>query len=192
MGLYPTEHAASPDEPGLSSHEVHWRYRTLIDVPPAYLVTRDDPMNFRVAMAAFVDGRNVNDVLYRAVLAIRTEYELDPFPYMVSLPELRAEFPVDIRPIDDEPGHVVGIVSEPRSLHAVPWTSIPENIVPVVQGLSREPAIQSLKDLTRSGEEILLPDRADEGNRYHHRFLDGQYVHSYRSVVVFVPEVHRT
>lgn len=116
---------------GLSSHEVHWRYNALLDVPPVFLVTKTDPMDFRMAMAGFVDGRNVND------------FEITP-----ALPELTVE--------------------------------------------DREPAIQAVKDFTRGRESLTFPDRFADGKRYRHVFENGLCRHSYRGVVAFVPEVHRT
>jgi hypothetical protein len=166
----------------------------LLDVPPVSFITRGDPFQFRVKMARFVDGRNVNDILYRAMLAIRTECELEPRAYMVWLPELAAEIPIDIRPIVDEAGFYAGIVAPPRSLHEAPFNTrdADPEIARLVEGLSREPAIQILKNRTSDGGEITLPDLSEDGPRFCHVFRDGLYRHSYRTVATFVPEINRS
>ena len=171
--------------------QVHWRTNQLLEVPPVLLVTECDPLEFRKAMARFIDGRHVNDALYRAVLAIRREFDLDPYPYVVALPEHAAEMPVDVRAVSGEESQLVGIVSLPRSIHEPPFLLPQPNadVADVAHIRRREYAIQLLKDLSRDGSEISINDIGDRDDRFLHSFVDGMYRHSYRYVAAYVPEV---
>jgi hypothetical protein len=174
----------------VTSDQVHWRFHELIEVPPVLLISRVEPVTFRMAMARHVDGRHVNDALYRAVQAIRREFSLEPYPYVVGFPGQSAEILIDLRIIADLDDQLAGIVSMPRSLHDLPFDPgvVSPELREHVAGIAREPVIQQLKDLSRSGDDLVLPDSADHDGRYTHCFSRGLYRHSYRYVTVVVPE----
>ena len=96
--------------------QIHWRGNDILDVPPILLVTEMSVLQFRQAMARYMDGRHVNDALYRAVLAIRSEHELEPYPYVVGFPAVAFELPIDVREIADDPNRFVGLVKMPRGI----------------------------------------------------------------------------
>jgi hypothetical protein len=144
-------------------------------------------------MAAFIDGRHVNDALYRAVQGIRREFELEPFPYVVALPHHAVEFPIDLRPIMDEETKLVGVVSLPRSIHEPPFvlTQLDPKLAEHVHTSRREQAIELLKTMSKDSSEFMLNDVSDRDDRFVHSFVDGQYRHSYRYVVTELSEVDR-
>lgn len=174
----------------LTSDQVHWRTNRLLETPPVLLVTESDPLCFRKAMASFIDGRHVNDALYRSILAIRREFHLEPHPYVVAFPHHGVELPIDLREISDEPDRLVGIVSIPRSTNEVPFllTQLDDDIPDHELIRRREYAIQILKDMSRTGPEISVRDIGDRDNRFMHTFSNGVYHHSYRYVAAYVPE----
>ena len=171
--------------------QVHWRTNQLLEVPPVLLVTECDPIEFRKRMADFVDGRHVNDALYRGVLAIRREFDLEPYPYVIALPAHGAEIPVDLQAISDEDSQFVGIVSLPRSIHEPPFllTQFHSKLADLVNTQRREQAIGLLKDLSRDSSEITVSDIGDRDDRFFHSFVDGVYRHSYRYVAAHIPEL---
>ncbi|MCK4514905.1 MAG: hypothetical protein KAU31_06585 [Spirochaetaceae bacterium] len=160
-----------PSTPLITWDQVHWRTNQLLDVPPVLLVTECDPFEFRKAMARFIDGRHVNDALYRGVLAIRRESDLEPHPYVVAVPEHAAEIPVDLRAISEE---------EPQ---------LDADLADHVHTCRREQAIQLLREMSRDGSEISISDIGDHDDRFFHSFVDGVYRHRYRYVATHVPEV---
>ena len=171
--------------------QIHWRTNELLDVPPGLLVTERDPFEYRKETARFIDGRHVNDALYRGVLAIRREFALEPYPYVIAFPEHAVEIPVDLRTISGEESQLVGILSLPRSIHEPPFllTQFEGKMADLAQTRRREHSIRQLKDLSRDGSEVLLNDIGDRDDRFLHSFVDGVYRHSYRYVAVFVPEI---
>jgi len=177
----------------LSWNQIHWRTSELLDVPPVLLVTECDPLEFRKAMAAFIDGRYVNDALYRGVQSIRRDYELEPFPYVIAFPQHGVEIPFDLRPIVDEATKLVGVLSLPRSIHEPPFvlTQLEPKLAEHVHTSRREQAIELLKTMSRDSSEFILSDVIDRDDRFVHSFLDGQYRHSYRYVTAELSEVER-
>ena len=157
------------------------------------LVTESNPLDFRKAMAAFIDGRHVNDALYRAVQGIRRDYELEPFPYVVAFPAHAVEFPIDLRPVMDEESQLVGIVTPPRSIHEPPFTltQLDPKLAQAVHSARREHAIELLKSLSRDSSELILNDMGDHDDRFVHSFVDGQYWHSYRYIAADLSEIDR-
>ncbi|MBU8912864.1 MAG: hypothetical protein KOO61_02500 [Spirochaetales bacterium] len=180
-----------PPAVSMTWDQVHWRTNQLFEVPPVLLVTECDPLEFRKTMACFIDGRHVNDALYRGVLAIRREFGLEPYPYVVALPEHAAEIPVDVRAVSGEESQLVGILSLPRSIREPPFLLPQLNIdaADLAHIRRREHAIQLLKDMSRDGSEISINDIGDRDDRFLHSFIDGMYRHSYRYVAAYVPEV---
>lgn len=174
-------------------NQLHWRTSELLDVPPVLLVTECNPLEFRKSMAAFIDGRHVNDALYRAVQAIRRDYELEPFAYVVAFPQYALEFPVDLRPILEEETKLAGIVGMPRSIHEPPFvlTQLEAKLAEQVHGLRREHAIDLLKNMSRDSSEFILNDMSDRDDRFVHSFVDGQYRHSYRYVAADLSEIDK-
>ena len=180
----------APAAASMTSGQVHWRTSRLLEVPPVLLVTECDPLNFRKAMASFIDGRHANDALYRSILAIRREFGLEPHPYVVALPQHGLELPIDLQAISDEPDHFVGIVSPPRSINEAPFLlpQFGDEKADQVLTRRRSYAIQVLKDMSRGGPAISIKDIGDRDSRFMHTFTDGVYHHSYHYVAAYVPE----
>lgn len=192
------ERLPSPPRVSLTSDQVHWRSNPLLEVPPVRLVTEMDPVALRTMLARYIDGRHINDVLYRAVLAIRKEYDLEPYPYVIAIRSGSVELPVDLMDVSDEPGQLVGVVLEPRSVHVAPFVlpeSIAERLCPASQGAAdeagphREQALGLLKELSREGEPVVITDLCGHGERFFHQFADGCYHHSHRFIATTVPEL---
>ena len=200
FGSIPNEHFPSLPHLSLTSDQVHWRTNPLIEVPPVRLVTEMDPVALRTMLARFIDGRHINDVLYRAVLAIRKEYDLEPYPYVIAIRSGGVELPVDLMDVSDEPGQFVGVVLEPRSVHVPPF-ALPESIAERAHqaspgavdggGPHREQVFRLLKELSEEGEPVVIQDLCGHGERFVHQFADGCYHHSHRSIATTVPELGR-
>lgn len=172
-------------------NQIHWRTSELLDVPPVLLVTECDPLEFRKVMATFIDGRHVNDALYRAVQAIRRDHSLEPFPYVVAFPEHAVEIPIDLRPVLDEPTQLAGIVMQPRSIHEPPFqlAQLDPKLAGTLHTSRREHAIEILKSLSRDSSEVVVSDMGDRDELFLHWFVGGSYRHSYRYVAAQLPEV---
>ncbi|MEE8440650.1 MAG: hypothetical protein V3S41_02930, partial [Spirochaetia bacterium] len=159
-----------PPVPAMTWDQVHWRTNQLLDVPPVLLVTECDLFEFRKAMAGFIDGRHVNDALYRGVLAIRREFDLEPYPYVIVLPEHSVEIPVDLRAVSGEESQLVGIVLLPRSIHEPPFllTQLNIDVADLAHTRRREYAIQLLKEMSKDGSEISINDIGGCDDRFFH------------------------
>lgn len=173
--------------------QIHWRGNDLLEVPPVLLVTEIAVLQFRKVMARYMDGRHVNDALYRAVLAIRSEYELEPHPYVVGFPSLALELPIDIRAIADESDRFVGLVKMPRGIRepAFDVDDLDEALANHIRISQRSQSVQLLKTLTEDGSEIELNDSCETDGGFRHLFRDGSYEHSYRYVASMIPELER-
>lgn len=171
--------------------QIHWRGNDLLDVPPVLLVTELAVLQFRQAMARYIDGRYSNDVLYRAVLAIRREFNLEPHPYVVAFPFVALEIPIDIRAIADEPDQLVGLVKMPRGIRepAFDVDDLDEALANHVRVSQRSKSVQLLKSITEDGSEIGLNDSCEADGSFRHVFRDGTYEHSYRYVASMIPEL---
>jgi hypothetical protein len=178
----------------MTSGQVHWRTSRLLEVPPVLLVTEGDPMNLRMALASFIDGSRANELLSRSVLAIRQEYDLAPHAYVVALPQFGLELPIDLRAISDEPDHLVGIVSPPRSISDTPFllSQLDEGIAGKELRQRRSYAIQTLKDMSRNGPAISVTDIGDRDNLFVHTFTNGVYHHSYHYLAAHLPDDSET
>ena len=174
-------------------NHLHWHTNDLLEVPPVLLSTEMSNVGLRQALAAFIDGRHVNDALYRAVLAMRREFALQPFAYVVTFPHEGFEVPIDLRPIAGDPGRLAGIVREPRSVRDVPfdYAEIAGNLADQLATLGREEALQILKQMSADGQEFTISDRCSNDVRFSHHFIDGAYRHNYRYVASLLPEVER-
>ena len=180
--------------PHVTVNQVHWNATALLEVPPVMLVTEYEPVRVRQMLATFVDGRHVNDVLYRAVLAIRREYELEPYAYVVVFPSEGFEIPIDLRAISDDPAHLAGFVKEPRGTGEVvfDYAQLHGKIADELPRLSREQAVGAMKVFSADGQEFTLHDRCSHDERFAHVFFDGSYHHNYRYVATRLPEVERS
>lgn len=177
--------------PPVTTNQVHWNATQLLDVPPVLLVTEYEPLRIRQLLATFVDGRHVNDALYRAVIAIRNEYELEPHAYVVVFPQAGFELPIDLRGVSDDQTRLAGFVKEPRGTREVVF-DYPELQGPVadqLSGVSREVAVSAVKQLSADGQEFTLSDRCCADERFAHVFSDGTYHHNYRYVATMIPEI---
>ena len=178
----------NPDD--VTTNHVHWSSTRLLEVPPVLLVTEYEPVRIREDLATFLDGRHVNDALSQAVTAIRKEYELEPHAYVVVFPHEALEIPIDLR--RDLGRLVAPCRASSRSL-AVPQkscSSTPSFAGPSrtqLVSVSREEAINGLKQLSSDGQEFLLSDRCCGDERFAHQFNDGRYHHNYRYVAAELP-----
>jgi len=172
---------------------LHWRTNDLLEVPPVLLVTEFTTAEIRMRLAEFVDGRHVNDVLYRAVMALRKEHALEPSAYVVAFPQESLEVPIDLRQIAGEPARLAGIVKRPRSMRDVPFdlAQLKGEIADHIRNVSRSEAIQILKHLSSDGQEYDILDSCDSDHRFGHTFHAGTYLHRYRYVASLLPEVER-
>lgn len=170
--------------PGITMNQLHWRASDLLEVPPVLLVTEYEPVRLRQQLAAFVDGRDVNDALYHAVLAIKREYELEPHAYVVVFPQDGFEIPVDLREITDESSRLAGFLYPPRGSREVvfDYTQLDGGLADQLRTFSRDEALASMKQLSADGQEFTLYDRCTNDERFAHRFEDGTYRHNYRYV----------
>ena len=178
------------ETPAVSLNQVHWHTSELLDVPPGLLVTEYEPGRIRQLLATFIDGRHVNDALYRAVAAIRREYELEPHAYIVVFPEEGFEIPIDLRDISDGAGGLAGFVKEPRGAREVvfDFASLQGGLADHLSNVSRDEAIAIMKKMSADGQEFTLPDRCSHDERFAHSFDDGVYRHNYRYVASMLPE----
>ncbi|MFW5741696.1 MAG: hypothetical protein ACOC2D_00345 [Spirochaetota bacterium] len=178
------------DTPQVSLNQVHWHTSDLLDVPPVLLVTEYEPVRVRQILATFIDGRHVNDALYRAINAIRREYELEPYAYIVVFPDEGFEIPIDLRDIGDRPGGLAGFVKEPRGTREVvfDFASLQGDLADHLSGVSREEAVAIMKKMSADGQEFTLHDRCAHDERFAHTFEDGVYRHNYRYVAATLPD----
>jgi ABC-type transport system substrate-binding protein len=174
-------------------NHLHWHTNDLLEVPPVLLSTEMSAVRLRQALATYIDGRHVNDALYRAVLALRREFSLRPYAYVVTFPHEGFEIPIDLRPIAGDPGRLAGIVKEPRSVRDVPfdYAEIEGNLADHLAKLTREEAVQVLKQMSSDGQEFTISDRCSDDERFAHHFIEGAYRHNYRYVASLLPEVER-
>lgn len=172
---------------------IHHRTHDLLEVPPVLLVTEVEPIAFRQRMAHFVDGRHVNDVLYRAILAIRRHHCLTPHAYVVAFPSERFELPIEIHPITGEATRLVAFVKTARSVDELPFelAELDVALANHLRHLSREQAITLLKSFTEDGTRVDLTDVCDSDLRFVHSFHDGVYLHSYRYVAATISELDK-
>ena len=183
----------SPETPPVSTNHVHFHATRLLDVPPVQLVTEYEPSRIRQRIALHIDGRVINDALYRAVIAIRREFDLEPHAYVVVFPQEGFEIPIDLRAISDDPARLVGFVKEPRGTREVvfDFTQLEGKLADSLAGASRDQSIAVMKQLSSDGQEFTLDDRCSHDERFAHRFEDGAYQHNYRYVATMLPEVER-
>lgn len=187
-------HASSLPEPtGVTFNQVHWNASHLLEVPPVYVVTEYEPVRMRQQLAGFVDGRHVNDALYRAIVAIRREFSLEPYAYVVVYPQEGLEIPIDLRVVTDRPDRLVAFVKEPRGTREVvfDFAQLQGRLADGVSGLSREEAVATLKQLSSDGQEFVVADRCCADERFAHVFENGVYRHNYRYVASMLPEAKR-
>jgi hypothetical protein len=187
------QHPHVPAAEPVTLNQVHWNTNDLLDVPPVLLVTEYEPVRIREILAGFIDGRHANDALYRAVTAIRREYELQPFAYVVVFPDEQFEIPIDLREISDRSSGLAGFVKEPRGTHEVvfDYAELQGPLADHLSGVSRGEAISIMKQMSADGQEFTLSDRCAPDERFAHRFSDGAYRHNYRYVASTLPEIHR-
>jgi hypothetical protein len=180
-----------PEPAPVTWNHLHWHTNDLLEVPPVLLTTELSAMRMRQALAGFIDGRHVNDALYRAVLAMRREYSLQPYAYVVAFPEEGFEIPIDLRLIQEDQARLAGIVKEPRGVRDVPfeYVELEGRIADHLRGVSREEAIQVLKQMSSDGQEFSISDTCSHDTRFAHHFADGSYRHNYRYVATLLPEV---
>ncbi|MFW5777213.1 MAG: hypothetical protein ACOCZB_08010 [Spirochaetota bacterium] len=178
------------ETPSVSLNQVHWHTSDLLDVSPVLLVTEYEPTRIRQILATFIDGRHVNDALYRAVTAIRREYELEPYAYVVVFPEEGFEIPIDLRDINDRAGGLAGFVKEPRGMREVvfDFPSLQGGLADHLSAVSRDEALAIMKRMSADGQEFTLYDRCAHDERFAHTFDDGVYRHNYRYVAAALPE----
>lgn len=179
------------ETPTVTTNEIHWSTSDLLDVPPVRLVTELDPMELRQRLAAFVDGRHVNDLLYRSVVAIRSSYGGQPGAYVVVFPDQRLELPIDLREVSDEPGRLIGIVKDPRATYEMIFdlAELQGVLADQMAGMPREAAIGAMKSLSETAQSFTVHDRCDHDERFAHEFSDGTYHHNYRYVSSRLPGV---
>lgn len=177
------------ETPSVSLNQVHWHTSDLLDVAPVLLVTEYEPVRIRQILANFIDGRHVNDALYRAVTAIRREHELEPYAYIVVFPQEGFEIPIDLRDISDRAGSLAGFVKEPRGTREVvfDFASLQGGLADHLSGVSREEAITIMKKMSGDGQEFTLHDQCAHDERFAHNFDDGTYRHNYRYVAATLP-----
>ena len=177
--------------PGVTMNQVHWNATDLLEVPPVLLVTEYEPLRIRQMIATFIDGRHVNDALYRAVVAIRREHRLTPHAYVVAFPQEGFEIPIDLRPVTDGPARLAGFVKEPRGLREVvfDYAELEGSLADQLRHLSRGEAVAVMKQLSSDGQEFTLSDRCAHDERFAHTFVNGAYRHNYRYVSSMLPEV---
>lgn len=177
----------------VSLNQVHWHTSDLLDIPPVLLVTEYEPVRIRQLLATFIDGRHVNDALYRAVNAIRRECELEPYAYVVVFPDEGFEIPIDLREISDRSPGLAGFVKEPRGVTEVvfDYTELQGPLADHLTGVSRSEAIAIMKQMSADGQEFSLSDRCAHDERFAHTFFNGHYRHNYRYVASALPETHR-
>lgn len=181
-----------PPEP-VTVNQIHWRATTLLAVPPVELVSEIAPMDLRKLFARYIDGRHVNDALYRGVQAIRREFRLQPNAYVVLFPNLQLEIPLDLREVSDDPGRFAGFIYEPRATTEVPfdYAEINPRLADAIARRSREEAISAIKELSADGQEFTLSDSCAQHPAFSHHFEDGRYWHGYHYVAATVPEIER-
>ncbi len=179
--------------PGVTMNQVHWHATDLLDVPPVLLVTEYEPVRIRQMIATYIDGRHVNDALYRAVLAIRRDHGLEPHAYVVAFPREGFEVPIDVRPITDEPSRLAGFVKEPRGQREVvfDYAELEGSLADELRTLSREEAVSVMRHLSSDGQVFKLSDRCAHDERFAHTFINGVYRHNYHYVSSLLPEVER-
>jgi hypothetical protein len=175
--------------PAVTLNQIHWNTSDLLEVPPVTLVTEIEPSVLRQRLATFVDGRHANDVLYRAVVAMRSHFGLEPHAYVVVFPALRLELPVDLRPLSDQPENFVGIVKAPRgtSEEVFDLAELHGRVADELSGLPREAIISVLKEMSEDGQEFLIHDQCDPSDRFAHTFASGKYWHNYRYIASELP-----
>lgn len=181
------------EPPGVTLNQVHWHASQLLDVPPVSVVTEYEPIRLRQQLAGYVDGRHVNDALYRSIVAIRREFELQPYAYVVVFPQEAFEIPIDLRAVTDHPERLVAFVKEPRGTREVvfDFAQLQGKLADGVSALSRDEAVATLKRLSADGQEFVVSDRCCDDERFAHVFEDGSYRHNYRYVATLLPEVER-
>ncbi|TVQ28218.1 MAG: hypothetical protein EA382_02245 [Spirochaetaceae bacterium] len=177
--------------PAISHDRVLATTTDLLSMPPVSIVTELGTDQLRALIATFVDRRHTNDVLYRSITAIRTQYALAPGAYVVEFPRERFELPVDLREIDDRPGLFVALVKTPRGVDEVTFdlAEVAGPLADHLRTLSREDALRAMREMSGDGQEFLLHDRCDPDDRFAHRFEDGVYSHTYRIATAALPEV---
>lgn len=180
-----------PDD--VTTNHVHFHATDLLEVPPVLLVTEYEPVRIRQLLATHVDGRHVNDALYRAVLAIRRETGLEPYAYVVVFPQEGFEIPIDLRRVSDDASRLAGFVKEPRRTSEVVFdcAELQGPVADSICNLSRDEALAAIKALSADGQEFVLHDRCSPDERFAHVFEDGAYHHNYRYVATSLPEVER-
>lgn len=174
-------------------NHVHWHATVLLDVPPVQLATEYEPSRIRQRIATYIDGRLINDALYRAVIAIRHEFGLEPYAYVVVFPQEGFEIPIDLRAISDDPARLVGFVKEPRGMREVvfDYAQLDGKVADSLAGASRDQSLSVMKQLSSDGQEFTLDDRCSHDERFAHRFEDGAYYHNFRYVATRLPEAER-
>ncbi len=167
-----------------------WRCQDLLRVPPVDVMSYEGEIPFRQLAARFIDGRHVNDALFRAVVAIRREYSLAPGPYVVTYPNQGFEIPIDLRAVEGE-DVLAAIAYPPRSITGSPidFSQLAEPMAARLRQMSRDEVVQALKEHAADGE-LELAD-ACGGAAFFHHFCGGTYRHSYRYVATGVPELER-
>lgn len=180
----------SDDQPAFRRAYLDWQCADLLEVPPVEVVTHEPVIAYRQNVARFIDGRHVNDAIYRAVLALRREFGLESGPYVVVFPQYRFEIPLDLRPIDGE-GGLAAVAYLPRSTTrtSVDLTSLEQELAGELRRLPRDAVIQRLKTFDPDGT-IELPDICGSAV-FVHRFAGRAYRHSYRYVAAGIPELDR-
>lgn len=186
---------AGPDlpTPGVTTNQVHWSATDLLDVPPVLLVTEYEPVRIRQLIATYIDGRHINDALYRAVIALRREYALEPHAYVVVFPHEGFEIPIDLRDVTDDPSRLVGFVKEPRGIGEVvfDYAELEGALADRLRSFSREDAVAIMKHMSADGQAFTVSDRCAHDERFAHTFVNGSYHHNYRYVSSLLPEVER-
>ncbi len=179
--------------PAVTLDQIHWNTSDLLEVPPVMLVTELEPSELRQRLAIFVDGRHVNDVLYRAVVAMRARYGLEPYAYVVVFPAFRVEIPIDLRPLSDQPDSFVGIVKAPRSTseEVFDLAELHGRVADELSALPREAIIGVLKEMSEDGQEFMIHDQCDPSDRFAHTFAEGKYWHNYRYIASELPELEQ-
>jgi hypothetical protein len=178
----------------VSWNHIHWRTSPLCEIPPVHIVTECNPLEFRKELARYIDGRLAQAALTEVVEAIRREYLLEPFPYVVSFPDDGFEIPVDLRPIAEEESELAAIVTLPRSMSEAPFdlAQLNARLAEQLHTSRREEAIEALKQLSRDTSEVVVSDIGDRDDRFIHFFIEGVYRHSYRYLAAKLDPDSRT
>lgn len=189
--MEPKDERTQPgDRPTIRRAYLDWRCGDLLKVPPVEVVAHGEAIPFRQLLAQYIDGRHVNDALYRAVLAIRREYSLEPGSYVVVFVTQRFELPIDLRVLVDAPG-LVAIAYTPRRVGDLPvcLSSVDDELANRLRGRPRDEVIALLREVG-AASPIDLPDRCG-GECFRHRFSADGYERTFRYVSTGIPELDR-